>query len=157
MAYIAAVAAHPAFTSRFKSDLVKPGLRIPLTADAETFQCCGRSRADRHLASHIRRAICGPRRVTAGAATAAPIGTCTPRIPAAGAISTDPAAMPDTIDYDETNHRLLIGSRVRGRRNSPGVELRGLRQAGAAAVVQLSQGQPRAADHWRSAAAIEIG
>jgi hypothetical protein len=36
-AYIAAVAAHPAFTSRFQADLVQPGLRIPLTADADTF------------------------------------------------------------------------------------------------------------------------
>jgi len=37
IAYIAAVAAHPAFTERFKSDLVKPGLRIPLTADGDIF------------------------------------------------------------------------------------------------------------------------
>ena len=37
MAYIAAVAAHPAFTTRFLSDLVTPGLRIPLTADNERF------------------------------------------------------------------------------------------------------------------------
>jgi hypothetical protein len=35
MAYIAVVASHPAFTARFLSDLVTPGLRIPLTADGE--------------------------------------------------------------------------------------------------------------------------
>ena len=34
MAYIAAVAAHPAYTARFRSDLVQPGLRFPITADA---------------------------------------------------------------------------------------------------------------------------
>ena len=37
MAYIAAVMAHPAFTARFKSDLVRPGLHVPLTADAKLF------------------------------------------------------------------------------------------------------------------------
>jgi hypothetical protein len=37
MAYLAAVMAHPAFTARFKSDLVRPGLHVPLTADAKLF------------------------------------------------------------------------------------------------------------------------
>ncbi|MGA9602425.1 MAG: type ISP restriction/modification enzyme, partial [Methylocystis sp.] len=36
-AYIAAVMAHPAFTRRFAADLVRPGLRVPLTADAKLF------------------------------------------------------------------------------------------------------------------------
>ena len=38
MAYIAAVAAHPAYTARFQDDLAQPGLRIPLTANAQTFR-----------------------------------------------------------------------------------------------------------------------
>jgi hypothetical protein len=37
IAYIAAVLAHPAFTARFQKDLVRPGLRVPLTADAALF------------------------------------------------------------------------------------------------------------------------
>jgi len=37
MAYLAAVMAHPAFTARFRADLVRPGLRVPLTADAKLF------------------------------------------------------------------------------------------------------------------------
>ena len=37
MAYLAAVMAHPAFTARFAPDLVRPGLRVPLTADAALF------------------------------------------------------------------------------------------------------------------------
>lgn len=37
MAYVAAVTAHPAFTARFKAELVQPGLRVPLTAEAELF------------------------------------------------------------------------------------------------------------------------
>ena len=34
MAYVAGVAAHPAYTASFQSDLVQPGLRVPLTSDA---------------------------------------------------------------------------------------------------------------------------
>ena len=37
MAYIAAVAAHPAYTARFQDDLAQPGLRIPLTASGKLF------------------------------------------------------------------------------------------------------------------------
>ena len=37
LAYIGAIAAHPAYTARFQSDLVQPGLRIPLTASATLF------------------------------------------------------------------------------------------------------------------------
>ena len=37
MAYIAAVAAHPAYTARFQDDLAQPGLRIPLTAKKKLF------------------------------------------------------------------------------------------------------------------------
>jgi hypothetical protein len=88
VAYIAAVAAHPAFTARFSSDLVTPGLRIPLTADGERFADPRRGRPTQ------------PPRLPPGDA---------PRIPATGAIPQDPAAMPDTIDYDATNRRLLVG------------------------------------------------
>ena len=35
IAYVAAVMAHPAFTARFRADLARPGLRVPLTADKE--------------------------------------------------------------------------------------------------------------------------
>jgi predicted helicase len=37
IAYIAALMAHPAFTARFRVDLVRPGLRVPLTADKKLF------------------------------------------------------------------------------------------------------------------------
>jgi hypothetical protein len=36
-AYLIAIAAHPAYTERFRADLATPGLRIPLTADADNF------------------------------------------------------------------------------------------------------------------------
>jgi Type ISP C-terminal specificity domain/N-6 DNA Methylase len=108
MAYVAAVAAHPAFTTRFSSDLVTPGLRIPLTADGELFATAaelGRTVIWLHtfgerFADLSRGRPAQPPRLPPGDA---------PRIPAAGAISQDPTAMPDTIDYDATNRRLLIG------------------------------------------------
>jgi len=37
IAYVAAVMAHPAFTEAIPSDLVQPGLRTPITADAKLF------------------------------------------------------------------------------------------------------------------------
>lgn len=108
-AYIAAIAAHPAFTARFQADLVQPGLRIPLTADAETFAAAaalGRTVIWLHTfgercADPQQGRPSAPPRLPAEAA---------PRIPAAGAIPQDANAMPDVIEYDETNQRLMIGS-----------------------------------------------
>lgn len=106
LAYIVAGAAHPAYTARFQPDLVKPGLRIPLTAAAQLFA----------RAVELRRTIiwlhtfgerfsnagegrpAGPPRLAAGS---------TPRIPLEGAISS--TEMPDSIDYDAAKRRLLIG------------------------------------------------
>jgi len=108
VAYIAAIAAHPAFTSRFQGDLVKPGLRIPLTARGKLFAEAvelGRTVIWLHTFGerfadprHGRRAQ--PPRLPKPSA---------PRIPAAGAISQEPGEMPDAIDYDATKHRLLVG------------------------------------------------
>jgi hypothetical protein len=108
IAYIAAVAAHPAFTARFQEDLSTPGLRIPFTADRKTFA----------EAVELGRTVIwlhtfGER--MADAAKGRPAGA--PRLPAAkrprvkavGAIAETSDAMPDTIDYDATRRRLLIG------------------------------------------------
>lgn len=108
MAYVGAVAAQPAFTARFQNDLSTPGLRIPLTANGDTF----------------REAVKLGRRVvwlhTFGARMADPENgrpAEPPRLPAekvpdnpaAGAIPDEPKAMPDTIDYDVNKHRLYVG------------------------------------------------
>ncbi len=100
LAYIAAITAHSAFTEKFKSDLVQPGLHIPMTADADLFfkgvemgkeviwlHTFGDRYAD---GKNGRRA--GPPRLSS---------KTSPRVPADGAIPTDADAMPDTIDYDE--------------------------------------------------------
>ncbi|HEY6328674.1 MAG TPA: type ISP restriction/modification enzyme, partial [Blastocatellia bacterium] len=108
MAYIAAIAANPSFTDRFRQDLIKPGLRIPITADANLFakardigarviwlQTFGERFADQKNGRPV-----GPPRLPADR---------TPRIPAKGAIPRDPDSMPDTIDYNEGKRRLSVG------------------------------------------------
>jgi hypothetical protein len=108
MAYIAAVAAHPAYTARFQEDLAQPGLRIPVTADGKLFA----------EAVEFGRAIIwlhtfGERCVDAkNGRPARPPGLQkekAPRVPAAGAIPKGADAMPDEVSYDATKKRLLIG------------------------------------------------
>ena len=108
MAYLAAVAAHPAYTARFRSDLVQPGLHFPMTADASLFaeavdigrevtwlHCFGERFADL-----IAGRPNGPPRMPEGER---------PVIPKDGAIPTDPDRFPDRIEYDAAAHRLRIG------------------------------------------------
>ena len=107
-AYIAAVMAHPAFTARFKADLVRPGLRVPLTADKKLFDeavALGREVAWLHcygerfvdLAAGRPK---GPPRLSKGEA---------PVLPADGAIPGAPQPLPQTMDYDAAKRRLVIG------------------------------------------------
>ena len=108
MAYIAAVAAHPAYTARFRSDLVQPGLRFPITADALLLT----------EAIHIGREVvllqCFSERF-ADSGAGQPMGA--PRLPDGerpiilkdGAIPTDPDRFPDRIQYDASTHRLIFG------------------------------------------------
>src|SRR5712671_2055888 len=96
MAYIAAVAAHPAYTARFQDDLAQPGLRIPLTANGKLFAKAvelGRTIiwlhtfGERFTDPKSGRPAQPPRLAKEKA----------PRIPAAGAIPQGPDAMPDEI------------------------------------------------------------
>jgi hypothetical protein len=108
MAYFAAIMAHPAFTARFAPDLVRPGLRVPLTADAGLFaeavtlgrevvwlHCYGERFAD--PASGRPK---GPPRLPKDKA---------PFVPAEGAIPPAPEPLPDTMGYDAATRRLRIG------------------------------------------------
>jgi hypothetical protein len=108
LAYIAAVAAHPAYIARFESDLRHPGLRIPLTDDHATFaEAADLGRTVIWLHTFGERFV-DPGRGRPAQPPRLPTGE-TPLIPAGGTIPQDPAAMPDSLDFDATTSRLLIG------------------------------------------------
>jgi hypothetical protein len=107
-AYLAGVAANPAYTARFQGDLAQPGLRIPLTAKPKLFAkavALGRqviwlhTFGERYVDPRANRPQ-GPPRLPKEAR---------PRIPKDGAIPDDADSMPDDIEYDESKRRLLIG------------------------------------------------
>ena len=108
MAYLAGVMAHPAFTARFQVDLVRPGLRVPLTAEADLFaeaaalgreviwlHCYGERFADPGEGRPQ-----APPRLAPGAR---------PTIPAGGDIPGAPEPLPETMRYDAGTHRLHVG------------------------------------------------
>jgi hypothetical protein len=108
MAYLAAIMAHPAFTARFASDLIRPGLHVPLTADASLFaeavalgteivwlHCFG----ERFFDPDAGRPKQAPRLPKESA----------PYIPTDGAIPSVPEPLPDTMSYDAAKHRLMVG------------------------------------------------
>jgi hypothetical protein len=107
-AYLAGVMAHPAFTARFKDDLVRPGLRVPLTGDKALFdEAVALGREVVWLHCYGERFVDpaagrpkGPPRLPKAQA---------PFIPAAGAIPPAPEPLPQTLGYDAAKRRLLIG------------------------------------------------
>jgi hypothetical protein len=111
LAYIAAVMAHPAFTARFAKDLKQPGLRLPLTAEAALLKeavdlgrevvwlhCYGERFADDDAGRPF-----GPPRMAKGLA---------PTIPKGGAIPGRPEPLPEEMNYDAAQQRLMIGTGV---------------------------------------------
>jgi hypothetical protein len=108
MAYIAAVMAHPAFTARFQSDLVQPGLRVPITADAKLFTeavAVGsqliwlHSFGERFVDPAAGRSKQAPRMPKESA----------PQISAGGMIPSAPEPLPDEMEYDPATRRLEVG------------------------------------------------
>jgi hypothetical protein len=108
MAYLAAIMAHPAFTARFATDLVQPGLRVPITADAGLFgeavllgreviwlHCYG----ERFYDPAADRPKSAPRLPKEQM----------PTIPAEGMIPSAPEPLPETMEYDPVTRRLHVG------------------------------------------------
>lgn len=107
-AYIAAVAAHPACVERFRSDLATPGLRIPLTADADTFfeaAALGRRIGGLHTFGERFADVAAGRQP---GAPRSPVGR-RPQVPKGGAIPTTVEGMPDTLAHDAGKKRLMVG------------------------------------------------
>lgn len=105
-AYVAALLANPAYTEKFKSDLVRPGLRVPLTADKKLFA----------KAAEIGREVIWLHtfgdRFNDGRDPGVPKlpKAERPSIPADGAIPSTPEGFPDAIDHDAAKRRLKIGT-----------------------------------------------
>jgi len=107
-AYLAGVMAHPAFTARFAKDLVRPGLRVPLTADAGLFQraaALGREIVWLHCYGERFADPAGGRPRGAPRLPKAQA----PTVPAEGAIPPAPEPLPDEMSYDAGERRLRIG------------------------------------------------
>jgi hypothetical protein len=108
IAYIAAVAAYPGFTKRFRGDLSTPGLRIPITANVENFdEAISIGRRVLWLHTFGER-MADPKSGRPNEPPRLPIGK-RPIIPKAGAIPNDAARMPNSIEYDPAKNRLTIG------------------------------------------------
>jgi hypothetical protein len=108
MAYVAALIANPAFTARCAPDLVRPGLRVPITADAKFFteavalgseviwlHCYG----ERFVDTRANRPKQAPRLPKESA----------PTVPVGGGIPSAPEPLPDTMIYDPATRHLKVG------------------------------------------------
>jgi hypothetical protein len=108
MAYLAALMAHPAFTAKFAPDLVRPGLHVPLTADAALFdEAAALGREVLWLHCYGER-FADPAAGRPRQAPRLPKGQ-TPYIPTDGEIPSAPEPLPDTMDYDAATRQLHIG------------------------------------------------
>lgn len=105
-AYVAALLAHPAYVERFRDDLTRPGLRVPLTADAALFaEAAALGREVIWLHSFGERMAdgrpAGPPRLPPGER---------PAIGKGGAIPATPEGFPGSLDYDAATRQLHIGA-----------------------------------------------
>ncbi|WP_149140680.1 type ISP restriction/modification enzyme [Gemmobacter caeruleus] len=108
MAYIAALLAHPAFTARFKEDLIRPGLRVPVTADAALFdRAVTLGREVIWLHTYGER-FADPASGRPAAPPRMPKGQG-PTIPVGGTIPGAPNPLPDTMHHDPSTGRLHVG------------------------------------------------
>lgn len=104
--YVAALLAHPAYTARFQAELIRPGLRVPVTADAALFA----------EAARLGREIVWLHSFGERFADGRPPGSPrlppdrAPTIPKDGAIPSTPEGFPEQIAYDPACRRLSIGA-----------------------------------------------
>lgn len=107
-AYIAGIAANPAYTAKFQDDLTTPGLRIPITADADTFAAVATlGRRVIWLHSYGERMTDAAQGRPPGAPRVA--AAMRPTMPKDGAMPPT-AALPDEVSYDEAKQRLTLGT-----------------------------------------------
>lgn len=106
-AYVAGVLASPAYAESFANDLELPGLRVPITADAELFaQCADVGRRVIWLHTFGERCI----DATAGRPKGSPKAPTARRPRVTETIPDNESSMPGTLEYDPTTKSLLIGT-----------------------------------------------
>jgi len=104
-AYVATLLSHPAYTEKFKADLIRPGLRVPLTADAKLFAEAAK------LGREVIWLHTFGERFTDGHPAGPPrVATDPPTIPKDGRIPATAEGFPDSLDYDFQKRRLKIGT-----------------------------------------------
>jgi hypothetical protein len=105
-AYVVALLACPAYTESFREDLIRPGLRVPLTASKALFDEAAA------LGREVIWLMTFGDRFAEGRPSGVPRLPVDrrPFVPADGAIPTTPEGFPDTIDYDAGKQRLLVGT-----------------------------------------------
>ncbi len=108
MSYLAAVAAHPAYTARFKDDLVQPGLRIPITSDGDMFLEAVEIGEEVIWLHTFGERFADPSKDRCSSPPRLPKGHG-PMIPKDGAIPTHPDQMPNEISHDPVKLRLHVG------------------------------------------------
>jgi len=110
-AYVVALLAHPAYTAKFKGDLIRPGLRVPLTADKDMFAKAAKLGREIIWLHTFGERFADPKADPPRPAgePRLPVGE-RPTIPAGGSIPNDPDGFPDTIDYDPAKRQLKIGA-----------------------------------------------
>lgn len=104
-AYVAALLAHPAYVERFRDDLIQPGLRVPITADAKLFKEAAK------LGREVIWLHTFGERFAEGRPPGPPrVAMNPPTVPKGGAIPSTPEGFPDSLDYDAPKRRLKIGA-----------------------------------------------
>ncbi|MGH3221602.1 MAG: type ISP restriction/modification enzyme [Streptosporangiaceae bacterium] len=106
VAYVAAVTAHPGFTTRFADELMTPGIRVPLTVDADIFTTAVIVGRELIWAATYGAAFADPEQ-------GRPLGliaysaTDPRRVQNLTTIGT---AMPERITYDQVGQRIHVGN-----------------------------------------------
>jgi hypothetical protein len=108
VAYLAAVMAHSCFTKRFAADLVRPGLRLPLSSNAALFAEATEIGREVIWIQTFGERFSDP---AAGRPARSPRlpPDAAPSIPISGAIPGPPEPLPEVIEYDSEKRRLYVG------------------------------------------------
>lgn len=107
--YVAALLASPAYTKKFKADLVRPGLRVPLTADKRLFEKAAKLGREVVWLHTFGERFDDPANGRPAGQPRLPDSE-RPFIPKEGAIPSAAEGFPDAIDYDPAKRRLKVGT-----------------------------------------------